>query len=104
MALTVVWTEFSKTQLRKIFDYYLSVAGIKVARQIVDRIIRRTDLLTSNPRIGQCEELLKQYLEKFRYLVEGNYKIIYWFDDNQVFISSVFDCRRNPIRMEEFKQ
>jgi hypothetical protein len=34
--------------------------------------------------------------EDFRYLVESNYKIIYWKEDEIITIASVFDCRQNP--------
>jgi len=45
---------------------------------------------------GPKEELLNDYPEEFRYLVESNYKIIYWKKENLITIASVFDCRQNP--------
>ena len=36
-----------------------------------------------------------------RYLVEGNYKIIYWHDGTLIKIASVFDCRQNPSKLEQ---
>jgi len=31
-------------------------------------------------------------MNNHRYLVEGNYKIIYWMNGQDVIIASVFDC------------
>ena len=39
--------------------------------------------------------------EDFRCLVEGNYKIIYWKEDEIITIASVFDCRQNPKKMKK---
>jgi toxin ParE1/3/4 len=50
---------------------------------------------------GAKEELLAEYPEEFRYLVEGNYKIIYWKEHEVITISSVFDCRQNPDKIKK---
>jgi len=52
--------------------------------------------LHSNPLAGQKEELLINNTEEYRYLVESNYKILYWKAENIIVIASVFDCRQNP--------
>lgn len=46
--------------------------------------------------MGPKEELLSDYPVDYRYLVESNYKIIYWKKENLITIASVFDCRQNP--------
>jgi len=53
--------------------------------------------------VGQQEELLSDYPEDFRYLIESNYKIIYWEKENLITIASVFDCRQNPRKIKEIK-
>jgi hypothetical protein len=57
--------------------------------------------LESNPFSGPKEELLSHYPEEFRYLVESNFKIIYWKNDNLITIASVFDCRQNPDKIKK---
>jgi toxin ParE1/3/4 len=57
--------------------------------------------LGSNPLIGSKEELLYDYPEDYRYLVESNYKIIYWKKENIITIASVFDCRQNPEKIKK---
>ena len=59
----------------------------------------RTLVLIDFPFLGQKEELLSSRKENFRYLVEGNYKIIYWIDDEVIRIVSIFDTRQNPEKL-----
>jgi plasmid stabilization system protein ParE len=100
MGLKVYWTDASINRLEDIFDYYKMNAGIEVARKIVGSIIDATINLETQPRLGQPEELLKDKGLEYRYLVQGNYKIIYWIEEPFVKIATVFDCRQNPVKMK----
>lgn len=101
MEVKIFWTEFAINQLDQIFDFYKYKAGIGVARKIVKQIVDRTILLENNIFIGTQEPLLENRNKDYRYLVQGNYKIIYFIEENYIKISSVFDCRQNPIKMTE---
>jgi len=48
--------------------------------------------------------LLKRETDIYRYLVEGNYKIIYRIKDESIVVDSVFDCRQNPVKMKNTQQ
>jgi plasmid stabilization system protein ParE len=95
----IFWTEFAINQLEQIFDYYKYKASIKVAKKITQQIVDATIHLETNPLIGPKEPLLESRKNEYRYLVEGNYKIIYFIEENYIKISSIFDCRQNPIKM-----
>ena len=99
--MRIEWSELSERQLRDIFEYYSVEANLKIARKIVNRIIDRVSILESNPLAGVKEELLNDYPEDYRYLVESNYKIIYWKKENLITIASVFDCRQNPTKIKK---
>lgn len=100
MGLRVFWTDTAKYQLEDIFDYYKSKASINTAKKLVGKIVDKTLTLEKNPTVGQKEELLSERKKEYRYLVEGNYKIIYWVEQNLVKVASVFDCRQNPDKMK----
>ena len=100
MEIRIEWSEQSEKQLKDIFDYYSFEASPRVARKIVNRITDRVSILENNPLAGQKEELLTDYPEDFRYLVESNYKIVYWKQENLITIASVFDCRQNPEKIK----
>jgi plasmid stabilization system protein ParE len=105
MELTIKWTDFSKNELKKIFEYYKEEASVIVARKLVSGIAKETQKLKKNPTIGQEEELLKNDSREFRYLVYKNYKIIYLvqLEKNCIEIYDVFDTRQNPIKLKRSK-
>jgi plasmid stabilization system protein ParE len=97
--MRIQWTSQAEWHLKEIYDYYASEASPRIARKVVHKILVRVKILENNPLIGSVEEFLIDDPEEFRFLVESNYKIIYWIKDEVVTIASVFDCRRNPNRM-----
>ena len=99
--MRVEWSELSERQLKDIFDYYSFEVSPRIARKIINGIIDRVSILESNPLTGSKEELLSNYPEDFRYLIESNYKIIYWKKENMITIASVFDCRQNPEKIKK---
>ncbi len=101
MEIKILWSEFALNQLEQIFDYYKYKTNINLAKEIVSKIIDRTILLEINPQIGTKEPLLENQGKEFRYLVEGNYKIIYLISLNYIHIISVFDCRQNPDKIKK---
>jgi addiction module RelE/StbE family toxin len=101
MEIKIEWSELSERQLKDIYNYYSSEASPQIAKRIVNKIIARVGILFKNPLAGAKEGLLAEYPEVFRYLVEGNYKIIYWKEQDVITIASVFDCRQNPERMKK---
>jgi toxin ParE1/3/4 len=95
----IIWTHPAKFQLKEIYIYHKKVASVKVAKSIKNKIIEITKSLASFKQIGQEEELLKSKKEEYRYLVEGNYKIIYKPATDIIYIMDVFDTRQNPDKL-----
>jgi plasmid stabilization system protein ParE len=89
MEITAEWTDQSKQQLREIFDYYATEAGLEVAPRIIDCILKRVEILLNNSQAGPVEPLLAEYHRKYRYLVGDNYKIIriYCSGNDDYFVS-----------------
>ena len=80
MELEIYWTDFSKKELKNIFDYYKKEASLNVARNLVLGITKEATKLKKHPNIGQEEELIENDSRNFRYLISTNYKIIYWIN------------------------
>lgn len=105
MELEIYWTDFSKKELKNIFNYYKEKASLNVAKTLVIGITTEVKKLKKQPTIGQEEELLKNDPREFRYLVYKNYKIIYWvsIEKYTAEIFDVFDTRQNPIKINRIK-
>jgi plasmid stabilization system protein ParE len=101
--MIVFWTDSAIKQLHDIFEFYKSSANVIISHKIINDIINKTILLEKHPKAGQREKLLTNREKEYRYLVEGNYKIIYWIDETFVNIAAVFDCRQNPVKMKNIK-
>lgn len=101
MEIVIKWSELSEKQLKEIFDYYSLEASTRVARKIINKILTKVSVLETFPLVGVKESLLYNYPEDFRFLVESNYKIIYWNEGDLVTIASIFDCRQNPDKITE---
>lgn len=98
--MKITWTNFAIAELKKIFLYYRMIAGNQVANKIKKEIFSATKPLTKQPEMGSIEETLLELKQGHRYLVEGNYKIIYRIIQNEIYITDIFDCRQNPTKMK----
>ena len=97
----IIWTNFAISELKNIYLYYRMVATDKVADKIRKSIFYSTKPLIKRPLIGAIEENLIDLKQGHRYLVVGNYKIIYRIIHNNIYITDIFDCRQNPQKMKK---
>ncbi len=99
--MKIVWTDFAVENLKDIFDYYSNKASKRTAHKIRKQILNSTKQLIKNPESGQIEFNLEILNQNHRYLVSGNYKIIYRLNGNEIIINDVFDTRQNPVKMND---
>ena len=97
------WTQEALSDLENIFNYYRINASLKTANRLVKNILKCSLQLEKTPNIGRQEESLKERNKKYRFIVEKNYKIIYWIDNGYVVIASVFDTRQDPAKLNQIK-
>ncbi len=58
MELKIYWTDFAKSELNRIFEYYKLKASVNIARKIVKEIISSTSRLSNQPNIGKKRALI----------------------------------------------
>ncbi len=97
----VIWTNFAISELKNIYLYYRMVATDKVADKIRKSIFDSTRHLSKQPLIGAVEENLIDLKQGHRYLVVGNYKIIYRIIHDNIYVTDIFDGRQNPRKMKK---
>jgi plasmid stabilization system protein ParE len=79
------------------------VTGISVAQQLRKNIFNSTQQLKILPNSGQIEPALTILNEEHRYLVRGNYKVIYKKVEEGILVTDIFDTRQNPTKMKRTK-
>jgi plasmid stabilization system protein ParE len=98
--MKIFWTKFALSSLSEIFRYYKDNVSYTVANNIRNGVLSSTNQLTKHPTSGQIEEFLSEMEKGHRYIIRGNYKIIYKIQNHKLYITDVFDTRQNP---EELK-
>ena len=101
--MRIFWTNESRNRLKDIYDYFSLNVSEKTAKKLINDIIEYSEILASSPGIGQKENLLNSRTNNYRYLLFGNYKIIYWIKMNVVYITTVFDTRQNSKKLRNLK-
>jgi toxin ParE1/3/4 len=96
----VIWSAEALVDLEIIYDF-LAEKSVPSAQRIIESILARSKQLESFPESGPRQEELKSELKEYRYLVEGNLKIIYSYrpEIQTVYIEVIFDTRYNPDKL-----
>ncbi len=102
--MKIIWSDFSSGILFDIFTYYKENTSMTVARKIKSNIFKSTKQLIKHPDPGQIEENLEHLGQVHRYLVEGNYKIVYRQVKEGILITDIFDTRQDPVKINNPKR
>ena len=94
--MKVIWSDFAIRMIKEIHFYHKEKVSIKIANKIKKDIFSTTKQLLKHPFSGSEEKALKKLNQNHRYLVKGNYKIIYKLVKEGLLITDVFDTRQNP--------
>ena len=74
--MEIIWTNPAKRDLRKIYNYFKKKVSQSLAQKIINSIFTNTFILKTQ-YIGTKEPLLTQLEQEHRFIIDGNYKIIY---------------------------
>ena len=96
---SVIFTTTALNDLKDI-QAFLEEISESYADKTVDEIYERAFDLEIFPEMGPREPLLIKYPIIYRYLIQGDYKIIYSIENKKVSINRVFDTRQNPKKLK----
>lgn len=99
--MKIIWSDFASETLSEIYQYYKEKASPTIAQKIKAEIFTATRQLKKHSSSGQIEINLEELNEGHRYLVKGNYKIIYKEIPEGMLITDVFDTRQDPININD---
>jgi toxin ParE1/3/4 len=96
----VIWSDEALNDLETIYDF-LAEKSQPAAQRITESIMGRAKQLETFPESGPKQETIKASVKEYRYLVEGNYKIIYSHQEEShvVHIEIIFDARQDPEKL-----
>lgn len=97
--MTVILLKKAQLRLDEIVEYYQRLGYGKRGRKIRASILKKALLLREHPNLGVMEEKLAELGLGHRFMVEGNYKIIYRLEGQYVLITDVFDTRQDPEKL-----
>ena len=81
------------------FLYRQGLTEEKIA-EIIDQVFERAESLINFPFSGQTEPMLSSQRKDYRRLTISHYKIIYFIEQETVFITDIFDSRQDPNKMK----
>ena len=98
--MKIIWSVSAKEDVHEIYTYHKVVTNLLIAKSIKAKIFSETRLLIKHKGMGRIEENKNVVNRGYRFLVSGNYKIVYRvIDEKSILIAAVFDCRQNPDKM-----
>ena len=97
----LIWSRTAQKDLKAIALYYRKEVSLKVAQKIVESIRSEARRLINMPFMGQIEPSFVDNPTGYRYLVSGNYKIIYYVKNDKIRINNIFDCRQDPDKLKQ---
>ena len=97
----MIWSDEALNDLETIYDFLVEKSQ-PAAQGTIERILSRSKQLETFPESGARQEAVKATVKEYRYLVEGNYKLIYSYqpESQTVHIEIIFDTRYNPEKLK----
>ena len=87
--------------LQSITDYYAKVGGMSSVDNLLNIIRQKSDWLTRYPTAGTIEPLLVNHKHSYRFVIlNRNIKMIYYVEDDIVFIAAFWDMRMHPDKLK----
>ncbi len=88
----IEWSHEARLDLLDILDFYITRnKSSSYSKKLYSKIHKSTKLIAKQPYIGT-----QTGIETVRVLITGDYQIIYEILDNKIYISMIWDCRRDP--------
>ena len=88
----IEWSIEARLDLLDILDFYVARnKSAAYSKKLNSKINKSTNLIAKQPLIG-----IQSGIETVRALLTGDYQIIYEILDNKIYISMIWDCRRDP--------
>lgn len=100
MVNRIVWLPMSQRHLKRIYKF-ISKKNEQAAIKTHNKLLDATESLPQFPQMAPIEPLLEDCDKAYRALVVDKYKILYYFENNTIYIAAVWDCRQSTKRLKK---
>ncbi len=97
--MVVIWSSLAEELLIAELDFYEENAIPQEALKLLDMLNVATDRLATFPLLG----FLIEENPLYRVLIEGNNKIVYSVEEDQIRIAFLFNTWQDPSRLTAFR-
>jgi len=94
--MEVFLAEPAERSLQQIFYFYSELASEEIALKVVNGILDKVETLNTFPERGKLEFYLSELKQGHRFIIKGNYKVIYLVGLDKVVVTDIFDTRQDP--------
>ena len=95
--MKIIWAEEAFQVWQDTIDYIVKEFGVRAAEKFYKKTEEWQDVLSSSPKAGKIEPLLNNRRRSYRSIViTKQAKLIYYIEDETVFIVDFWDTRREP--------
>jgi plasmid stabilization system protein ParE len=88
----ISWSIEAEKDLIEVLEFYIQRnKTISYSQKLYSKIKKDISAISKNPKLG-----IRTEYDTVRVLITGDYQIVYEILDNNIVISMLWDCRRNP--------
>jgi len=102
--MTIVWLPLAVKNMDEIYEWHAE-KSIQAATKLYNDIYDNATRLKEQPNMAAKEPILTDLSKIYRSLVvRNNYKVVYYTDNDIIYITAIWDCRQNPKKMQRIKR
>jgi len=95
--MVIIWLPEAKQHLKDIYLFYKGNRSLNAAIKVRQEIYTSVTPLKEYPLMAPVEMFSTKTQEEYHSLVVGKYfKVVYYINDDKIYISAIFDCRQDP--------
>ena len=100
--MRVIWHPQAEDALDQVANYIREQFGVKRRKFFLQEVRQTTKMLQRSPYIGPIDPLFDDRPNAYRYIIiNGLSKMVYYIDDNLIYIAAFWDIRREPKKQAE---
>ena len=95
--MQIIWSKNADRQMYLISLYIQKQFGTKRKKEFLREVRQTTNLLKRNPELGPPDPLFKECNYVYRsIIINGLNKLVYYINNDVIYISAFWDTRREP--------